>query len=97
MQSLFEMAALLGHRVDVDEWLETCQKALCSPSPSFLPTLETAGLISVGEDSNSWSFANAMVAECLVRLSKEAGRWTYHNQICAEILEGFAGSRGKVG
>ncbi|MEC7241711.1 MAG: protein kinase [Myxococcota bacterium] len=88
-----EMAALLGHRVHTKEWEETCRKALCSPSPAFLPTLESAGLIDVEQGAGRWSFANAMVAECLVRLSKEAGRWAHHNQICAEILEGTAGDR----
>ena len=81
-----EMAALLGHRVQTAEWKETCYKALCPPSPLFLPTFQNAGLIEVLPDGSSWSFSNAMVAECLVRLSKEAGRWKYHNQICSEIL-----------
>jgi tetratricopeptide (TPR) repeat protein len=86
-----EMAAMMGHRVETEEWKRICHGASCSPSPDFLSVLQSAGILEVGPEDESWSFCNAMVAECLVRLAKEADRWTYQNRICAELLEGGEG------
>ena len=82
-----EMAAMMGHRVEVEQWHAICVGASCYPSPDFLPVLQAAGLLEIHADGHYWSFANAMVAECLVRLSKEADRWSYQNRVCAQILE----------
>ena len=50
-----EMGAMMGHRVQCSEWKETCYKASCPPSPDFIPTLQSAGLIEVAPDGASWS------------------------------------------
>jgi serine/threonine protein kinase/tetratricopeptide (TPR) repeat protein len=82
-----EMAAMMGHRVETEEWKAICYSASCPPTDNFLSTLQGAGILDIGPGGLSWSFSNAMVAECLVRLSKEAGRWATQNRLCAELLE----------
>jgi len=82
-----EIGAMMGHRVDTDEWRRICYESACPPSPDFLPVLQSAAILEVESSGDYWSFSNAMVAECLVRLAKEAERWTYQNRLCAEMLK----------
>lgn len=81
-----EMGAMMGHRVETKEWKALCYSASCPPSDDFLSVLHNAGILELGPEGDSWSFSNAMVAECLVRLSKEAGRWPNQNRLCADLL-----------
>jgi len=86
-----EIGAMMGHRLETDEWRRICYESACPPSPDFIPVLQSAGILEASPHGDYWSFSNAMVAECLVRLAKEAERWTYQNRLCAEMLKGGDG------
>jgi tetratricopeptide (TPR) repeat protein len=81
-----EIGAMMGHRLITREWKALCHSASCPPSEEFLSVLHSGGILELGPEGESWSFSNAMVAECLVRLSKEAGRWPVQNRLCADLL-----------
>ena len=79
-----ELAAALGDRVDLREWVALC-KACEAPAPTTLTdSLARARLMR--PQATGWDFTHAMLRESLERHAREAGRWVHHHQACCEML-----------
>ena len=90
-----EVAAVLGEEVNDEEWRNTCAREGIEPTEGLPESLVREGLVRPSRDPSNpnWSFAHAMVRECLERSAREAQRWEGHHHTCAEMLEGRTGTR----
>ncbi len=92
-----EIAAVLGHRVDVNEWNTVCSLAEISPSPRLLHSLADKGVIRLKEDieNKHFSFIGSSLRDAILRRAYTAGRTTSHHQHAAALLRRVAGPRGR--
>ncbi len=82
-----ELAAVLGSRVDRDEWNAVCHRRQLRPSPRLVDRLIIQRLAIVEKDGASWSFAHPMLRESLARRAHDHGRLAEHRRACASMLE----------
>ena len=79
-----EIAAALGHRVVIDEWMTACRRAGVR-IPNELVELLLAHRLGVPFDGD-WSFTHGMLRESLERRARDANRWPDHHRACAAML-----------
>jgi tetratricopeptide (TPR) repeat protein len=85
IQVVLELAAVLGGRVDMTEWLSLCSLARI-PDPTLV--LESLLASRMARMANSgWSFSHSMLRDSIERIAREKGRWGSHNRLCADMLE----------
>ncbi|MGD8727001.1 MAG: protein kinase [Gemmatimonadales bacterium] len=85
VQVLLELAAALGRRIDMAEWLSLCSLAgVPDPSPVLEP-LAASRLVQL--DANGWAFSHNMLCDSIERIARERRRWAAHNRLCADMLE----------
>ena len=80
-----ELAAVLGHEVDDDEWLATCAAAGVRPSQGLREALFRARIVRRGARGR-WKFGHAMLRESLERHARDGGRLAGHHMACARML-----------
>jgi serine/threonine protein kinase/tetratricopeptide (TPR) repeat protein len=92
-----EIAAVLGHQVDVGEWSTVCSLAEVEPSPRLLHKLAEKGVIRLKEDveNKHFSFLGGALRDAILRRAYGAGRTTSHHQHAAALLSRVAGPRGR--
>jgi tetratricopeptide (TPR) repeat protein len=84
-QVLLELAAALGGRVDMVEWIAVCSRiGIADPTPVLEPLVATR-LAQLGDDG--WAFSHGMLRDSLERIARERRRWASHNRLCADMLE----------
>lgn len=81
----YELAAVLGYEVDMEEWATLCQSAGVSIERQWVDALYSHCLAVPTE--SGWRFAHNMLRESLERSANEAGRLTKHHSDCARMLE----------
>ncbi|MFZ5480743.1 MAG: protein kinase domain-containing protein [Myxococcota bacterium] len=81
-----ELAAALGGSVDAREWAAVCEARGIRPTAGLADALAERRLARPERDGG-FSFAHAMLRECLERRAREAGRWLSHHAACAAVLE----------
>lgn len=92
-----EIAAVLGHQVDVSEWNTVCSLAEIEPSPQLLHRLAVKGVVRLKEDvaNKHFSFLGGAFRDAILRRAYGAGRTTAHHQHAAALLRRVAGPRGR--
>ncbi|MBD90004.1 MAG: hypothetical protein CL940_06685 [Deltaproteobacteria bacterium] len=92
-----EIAAVLGHLVDVEEWTTVCSLAEVTPSPRLLHSLADKGVIRLKEDVENkyFSFLGGSLRDAILRRAYTAGRTISHHQPAAALLRRIAGPRGQ--
>lgn len=83
-----ELAAVLGERVDGDEWIAAASLLGVEPSAGLLESLLGHRLARTvrGPDSSSWTFAHGMLRESLERRAADAGHLARFHEACARML-----------
>ncbi|MBX7193795.1 MAG: AAA family ATPase, partial [Sandaracinaceae bacterium] len=84
-QTVLELAAALGSRVELNEWRAACAVEGLSSPDAVLARLADAGLLRVG--GTSVRFVHGMLRESLERLAREAERLIEHHRVCALVVE----------
>lgn len=84
-QTVLELAAALGSRVEINEWRAACAVEGLAPPDAILDAAADAGLLRVG--GTSARFVHGMLRESLERLAHEAARLIEHHRICALVVE----------
>jgi tetratricopeptide (TPR) repeat protein len=84
-QIVLELAAVLGGRVDADEWRSVSASAGVSDPAPVLECLLASRLARA--DGESWSFSHSMLRDSIERIAREKQRWASHNKSCADMLE----------
>ena len=85
MQVVLELAAALGGRIDMTEWMSLCSLArIPDPSP-VLESLLASRMARIGNDS--WSFSHSMLRDSIERIARDKRRWASHNRLCADMLQ----------
>ncbi len=85
MQLALELAAALGGRVDMGEWVSVCS-LVDVPRPSrLLDALLASRMARLRDDG--WSFSHSMLRDSIERIARESRRWASHNRHCADMLE----------
>jgi len=79
-----EVAAVLGHRVDVGEWAEVCRQ-LGFESPLALPERMESQQLATRID-HGWAFAHRLLVESILRLLSETPRMETYRSACAGFL-----------
>ena len=96
-----ELAAVLGERVDRDEWQEACRIMGAEPSSLLMEQLLAHRLARFAGDPEDgvWAFAHGMLRESLERRVAESGRLGRLHRVCVRMLEvrRAPGSRERVG
>jgi len=82
---VLEIAAVLGVRVEVNEWRAACAVEGLSPPDAILAVAADAGLLRIG--GTSARFVHGMLRESLERGAREADRLARHHRLCALIVE----------
>ncbi|MCA9494496.1 MAG: AAA family ATPase, partial [Myxococcales bacterium] len=87
-RAALELAALLGQRVDRDEWRAACVARGLSPSADLVDTLLSLRLAVPDEAGapGSWKFAHAMLRESLERSAEEHLRAPALHRACAAMV-----------
>jgi serine/threonine protein kinase/tetratricopeptide (TPR) repeat protein len=87
-RSALELAALLGQRVDRDEWSLACSMLRVEPSPDLVDALLSYRLAQLDDSAvaGTWMFAHTMLRESLERQAEEAGRAVRHHAAAAKML-----------
>ena len=81
-----ELAAVLGEKVDDDEWSEACQLAgFEKPGGLLIELFRLRLAISLNRFSN-WCFVHGMLREALEHRAEIAGRRVRWFSICAQVL-----------
>lgn len=90
-----ELAAVMGHRVDQEEWTELCRRSDL-PVPLQLPErMETLQLAIPHE--GGWAFTHRMLVESIVRRVSEADRIDAYRATCSGLLYELGTERQEVG
>jgi serine/threonine protein kinase/tetratricopeptide (TPR) repeat protein len=84
-QTILELAAALGSRVEINEWRAACAVEGLGAPDAILEAAADAGLLRVG--GTSARFVHGMLRESLERLAHEADRLREHHRICALVVE----------
>ena len=96
-----ELAAVLGERVDREEWQEACRLLGAEPSGQLMDQLLANRLARFAGDPEDgvWAFAHGMLRESLERRVDEAGRLNRLHRVCVRMLElrPGPGSRERIG
>ena len=79
-----QLAAVLGNRVDRDEFSETLQRAGLDAPKSLIDSLAAHGLVR--QNPEGWSFGHTMFRETVVAAVPAAERERLH-ALCADMLE----------
>ncbi|KPJ89189.1 MAG: hypothetical protein AMS18_12655 [Gemmatimonas sp. SG8_17] len=85
MQVALELAAALGGRVDMTEWMSVCSLASGTDPSPVLESLLASRMARVSADG--WSFSHSMLRDSIERIAREKRRWASHNRLCADMLE----------
>ena len=90
-----ELAAVLGHEVQPDEWEAACERAWAIPTPGLVDELVRMRLAKTGErgPAEGWQFVHDMLRQALRDSAETYGRLIMHNRVCAETLK----QRGRDG
>ncbi|MEQ1505951.1 MAG: protein kinase [Myxococcota bacterium] len=83
-----ELAAILGQRVDREEWSTACEAIELEPSPDLVDALLSYRLARPDDSggAGTWVFAHSMLRESLERQAEEAGRARMHHGACAAMV-----------
>jgi serine/threonine protein kinase/tetratricopeptide (TPR) repeat protein len=81
-----ELAAVLGLRVDANEWEAACEHAGIALTVDVFFSLVAEGLAV--PDGEWWRFAHDLIRQNLVARAKQHGRWVRLNDACAKTLLG---------
>jgi len=83
-RTAIELAACLGHHVDLLEWRTTCAVAGVPAEPGLLEALIEAGL---GEKTDTgFAFVHGILRESVERTAKEAGHGAALHRACADAF-----------
>lgn len=98
-----ELAAALGHEVDLSEWAVLCEQSRVKVAQDsggkqtgMSGMRDAGGLDLVGsllerrlarKTETGWAFAHAVLRESLIRSAREQGRWRDHVMRCAYLVE----------
>lgn len=91
-----ELAAVLGHNVDPDEWRAVCEQLNIDLPDGLVDLMVTRALASRTEGAG-WAFVHGMLGESLVRQAREAGRLQTHRAACSETLYALGEDARKAG
>jgi eukaryotic-like serine/threonine-protein kinase len=83
-ETVIELAAVLGHDVDVAEWSWACRKAGVAFADGVVDELVASNLAT--RLDGAIELAGGMLRESMIRRIQDAGRWESHNRACAEML-----------
>ncbi len=83
-QRALELAATLGHTVDLTEWNTACRRLDVAPPMAAVEAMIAAGLAR--RTNSGWIFTHEALRECLQRIATAAGRWESHNRVCAHMI-----------
>jgi tetratricopeptide (TPR) repeat protein len=92
-----EIAAVLGHQVEIDEWEVVCGLSEITPSPGLLARLADRGVIRLREDveTRTFTFLGAGLSSAILRTAYAEDRTASHHQHAAALLRRKAGPRGR--
>lgn len=79
-----ELAAVLGRRIDREEWNAACAVAGISGCDGMENALLERGLAESADDG--WYFVHAKLVSALRERSRDEGRWADHHRRCAQAL-----------
>ncbi len=83
--TVLELAAVLGARVEINEWRAACAVEGISVPDEVLALAADRGLLRAGE--TRMDFVHGMLRESLERMAREAGRSMEHHRVCALVVE----------
>jgi eukaryotic-like serine/threonine-protein kinase len=96
-----ELAAVLGERVETDEWVEACRLLGAEPSTRLMERLLANRLARYAGDPEDgvWAFAHGMLRESLERRVADSGRAARLHRVCVRMLEvrPRSGARERIG
>ena len=83
-----ELAAILGQRVDRQEWRVACRTLGVDPTPDLVDSLLSYRLARPDDSAaaGTWVFAHTMLRESLERRAEEGGRSRRLHAACAVML-----------
>jgi tetratricopeptide (TPR) repeat protein len=82
-----ELAAVLGTKVDRQEWTAVCMRRGLRPDHRVLDRLLVQRLAQIETDGTGWNFAHPMLRSSLTRRAEDQGRLRDHHRACATMLE----------
>lgn len=80
-----EIAAVLGHDVDVAEWHRATRAAGAAPDDGLIAHLQSRHL-AYRPSLERFAFVHGLLAESLRRIASESGRLQDHHRACAKAL-----------
>ena len=84
-QRALELAAVLGDRVDAEEWRAVCVRSRIRPQPELVDVWVRLHLLH--RHPGGFVFAHPVVREALQHAAATAGRAARHHRLCATIVE----------
>jgi tetratricopeptide (TPR) repeat protein len=82
-----EVAAVLGHEIDRDEWTDACERCGIAVPPALLASLiEVRLLYPIPDETDRWTFAHNMLRESLEEHARERRRYEAHHRMSGEML-----------
>jgi len=80
-----QLAAILGSRVEVDEWRAVCARSRIRPHPELVDSWVRLHLIE--RLSSGFGFSHDLVRQTLLDMAEESGNLVERHRMCATIVE----------